>query len=336
MSQPSSPDLTLDGIRNTASRIGNYICKTPIFQWQDTWVQSHLGDGELHLKLEFLQKTGSFKARGAINNVLTRPAEKRNQGVAAVSAGNHAIAVAYAAKKLDISAKVLMHRNANPLRIAKCQQYGAEVLLIDDINQAFAQLEEIAEKESRTIVHPFNSIPTLQGTGTLGLEIANSLKEIDIVLIAVGGGGLIGGVATALKELQPAIKVVGVEPTGAASLTRSLELGQPLQQVEVDTIADSMGAPLHCDMSFSVCQKVIDEMILVTDDEMCQAMARVYDGLRFALEPAGVAVIAAVESGQYALKNHRVAAILCGSNIDEESWLKFALRGRKQRPDRAI
>ena len=329
MSQPSYPALTLDEIEKTAYRIKNYICKTPIFQWQDSWVRNHLGDGELHLKLEFLQKTGSFKARGALNNALTRNAEKHSQGVAAVSAGNHAIAVAYAAKKLNISAKVLMHQKANPLRIEKCRQYGAEVVLINDITQAFAQLEEIAEKENRTIVHPFDSVPTLQGTGTLGLEIGDSLKEIDTILIAVGGGGLISGVATALKQLQPNIKVIGVEPRGASGLTRSLEVGRPLQQVEVDTIADSMGAPLHCQMSFSVCQEVIDEMILVTDDEICQAMVRVYDGLRFALEPAGVAVIAALESGRCTLKNQRVAAILCGSNIDESSWLKFALRGRK-------
>ena len=329
MSQPNYPALTLDEFEKTAHRIENYICRTPMFQWQDSWVRSHLKDGELHLKLEFLQKTGSFKVRGALNNALTRSAEQHSQGVVAVSAGNHAIAVAYTAKKLDISAKVLMHQKANPLRIEKCQQYGAEVLLIDDINQAFAQLEEIAEKENRTILHPFDSVPTLQGTGTLGLEIGDSLKEIDTILIAVGGGGLISGVATALKQLQPDVKVIGVEPRGASGMTRSLELGRPLQQVEVDTIADSMGAPLHCEMSFSVCQEVIDEMILVTDDEICQAMVRVYDGLKFALEPAGVAVIAALESGRCTLKNQRVAAILCGSNIDESSWLKLALRGRK-------
>ena len=329
MHQLSHPALTLDEIRQTAGRIEGYLHHTPIFHWQDAWVRSQLGEGELHLKLEFLQQTGSFKPRGALNNALTRPETERNQGVTAVSAGNHAIAVAYAAKTLGISAKVLMHRKANPLRVAKCQHYGAEVLLVDDITQAFVLLDEIAEKEDRTIIHPFDSAPTLQGTGTLGLEIGDALKDLDTILVAVGGGGLIGGVASALKQMQPAIEVIGVEPVGAAGLTQSLELGRPLEKVSVSTIADSMGAPLHCQMSFGVCQQVIDRMVLVEDDEMCQAMARVYDGLKFALEPAGAAVIAALTGPlQGTLKGKRVAAILCGSNIDESSWLELVLRGR--------
>ena len=329
MHQLSHPALTLDEIRQTAGRIEGYLHHTPIFHWQDAWVRSQLGEGELHLKLEFLQQTGSFKPRGALNNALTRPEAERNQGVTAVSAGNHAIAVAYAAKTLGISAKVLMHRKANPLRVAKCQHYGAEVLLVDDINQAFVLLDEIAEKEDRTIIHPFDSAPTLQGTGTLGLEIGDALKDLDTILVAVGGGGLIGGVASALKQMQPGIEVIGVEPVGAAGLTQSLELGRPLEKVTVNTIADSMGAPLHCQMSFGVCQQVIDRMVLVEDDEMCQAMARVYDGLKFALEPAGAAVIAALTGPlQGTLKGKRVAAILCGSNIDESSWLELVLRGR--------
>ena len=329
MHQLSHPALTLDEIRQAARRIEGYLHHTPIFHWQDAWVRSQLGEGELHLKLEFLQQTGSFKPRGALNNALTRPETERNQGVTAVSAGNHAIAVAYAAKTLGISAKVLMHRKANPLRVAKCQHYGAEVLLVDDINQAFVLLDEIAEKEDRTIIHPFDSAPTLQGTGTLGLEIGDALKDLDTILVAVGGGGLIGGVASALKQMQPAIEVIGVEPVGAAGLTQSLELGRPLEKVSVSTIADSMGAPLHCQMSFGVCQQVIDRMVLVEDDEMCQAMARVYDGLKFALEPAGAAVIAALTGPlQGTLKGKRVAAILCGSNIDESSWLELVLRGR--------
>jgi threonine dehydratase len=150
-----------------------------------------------------------------------------------------------------------MHRKANPFRIAKCQHYGAEVLLVDDINHAFALLEEIAEKEDRMIIHPFDSAPTLQGTGTLGVEIGDALGGLDTILVAVGGGGLIGGVASALKQLQPTIKVIGVEAIGAAGLTKSLELGQPLETVTVNTIADSIGAPLHCEMSFKVCQQVI-------------------------------------------------------------------------------
>ena len=162
MPQPDHPELTLNKLRQTASRIENYVNLTPIHRWRDPWVVEQVGNGELYLKLEFLQQTGSFKARGAINNTLTRVKADRNQGVAAVSAGNHAIAVAYAAKRLGISANVLMPRTANPSRISKCQSYGAEVVLADDIIRAFALLEEIAESEARIIVHPFDSAPTLQ------------------------------------------------------------------------------------------------------------------------------------------------------------------------------
>ena len=269
MPPPDHPELTLQNLRQTASRIKKYVNLTPIHRWQDPWVIDQVGDGELYLKLEFLQQTGSFKARGALNNALTRIKTNRNQGVAAVSAGNHAIAVAYAAKTLGISAKVLMHRKANPFRISKCEDYGAEVLLVDDITRAFALLEEIAESEDRIIIHPFDSAPTLQGTGTLGVEIGDALLNLDTILVAVGGGGLIGGVASALKQLQPTIEVIGVEAVGAAGLTKSLELGRPLETVPVNTIADSIGAPLHCEMSFKVCQQVIDQMVLVTDDQMC-------------------------------------------------------------------
>jgi threonine dehydratase len=293
-------------------------------------VIDQVGDGELYLKLEFLQQTGSFKARGALNNALTRPEAERNQGVTAVSAGNHAIAVAYVAKTLGISAKVLMHRKASPLRVEKCRRYGAEVLLVDDIAEAFSLLEEIAKKEDRMIIHPFDSVRTLQGTGTLGLEIAEEIEGLDVALVAVGGGGLIAGVGTALKAIQPSIQVIGVEPTGAAGMTHSLELGRPLEKVEVNTIADSLGAPLHCAMSFAVCQQVIDRMVLVEENELCQAMARVYDGLKFALEPAGAAVIAALEGPlRGTLKGKRVAAILCGSNIDESNWMGVLQRGRQ-------
>ena len=323
------PNLSLQEIRKAVLRIESYICQTPIYQWQSKWVEKHLGDGELHLKMEFLQKTGSFKARGAFNNVLTKNNRTSIRGLTAVSAGNHAIAVAYTAYKLNLSAKIIMHKAANPFRIKKCQQYGAEIVLMDDISAAFDRLDEISEIENRLIVHPFDGIETLQGTATIGLEIAESLGEIDAILVGVGGGGLIAGVATALKHLQPNIKVIGVEPIGACGLTRSLEIGYPLQKVQINTIADSMGAPLHCETSFKVCQQLIDQMIVISDDELCRAMALVYDSLKFALEPSGVAVIAALESNQYKLKHQRVAGILCGSNIDQTSWAQLALRGRK-------
>ena len=324
--------LDLEDIRATARRIQPYVSRTPIFYWQDPWTHDRISDGELHLKLEFLQKTGSFKARGAINNILTRSEAEPNKGVTAVSAGNHAIAVAYAAQVLGVSAKVVMHKGANPARVSKCRAFGAEVVLVDDMSLGFPTMEKIASEENRSIIHPFEGIRTMQGTATLGLEIAESVAELDTVIVAVGGGGLISGVGSAVKAVQPSVRVIGVEPVGAAGMSESLKLGKPLEKVSVDTIADSMGAPLHCPESFTVCQKVVDEIVLVDDAALCQSMAVAFDSLKFTLEAAGAAVLAALagpRKGQ--LTGQRVAAILCGSNIDEATWLDLVERGRLHR-----
>ncbi|MEC9328370.1 MAG: threonine/serine dehydratase [Pseudomonadota bacterium] len=325
--------LDLEDIRSTARRIQPYVSRTPIFCWQNRWANDQIDDGELHLKLEFLQKTGSFKARGAINNILTRPAAERDKGVTAASAGNHAIAVAYAGQALGVSTKVVMHRGANPARVTKCRSFGAEVVLVDDMSLSFPTMEEIASQENRSIIHPFEGIRTMQGTATVGLEIAESVAALDAVIVAVGGGGLISGVGTAIKAVQPSVRVIGVEPVGAAGMSQSLKLGRPLEKVSVDTIADSMGAPLHCPESFAVCQKVVDEIVLVDDDALCQSMAVAFDGLKFTLEAAGVAVLAALAGPlKDQLTGQRVAALLCGSNIDETSWLNLVERGRRCSP----
>ena len=331
--QPMTTLLQLDDIRATAQRIQPYINRTPLYHWQDTWVDEHVLDGELHLKLEFLQRTGSFKARGAVNNILTRDDAERGKGVTAVSAGNHAIAVAYAAKTLGVSAKVVMHRGANPARVAKCRGFGAEIILVDDMAQAFPTMEEIAATEDRSIIHPFEGQATMQGTGTLGLEIAESITDLDAVVVAIGGGGLIAGVGAALKALQPSLTLYGVEPTGASGMSQSLSCGRFLDKVEVNTIADSMGAPLHCAESFAVCQQVVDEIVLLDDDALCRGMIVAFDQLKFSLEAAGSAVLAALAGPlKGRLTGKRTAAILCGSNIDEASWQQLIERGRSSQP----
>ncbi|GIT25951.1 MAG: serine/threonine dehydratase [Gammaproteobacteria bacterium] len=321
--------LSLENIRCAAERLAPYVDPTPLVRCYEKRVIDAVGSDMLTLKLEFLQRTGSFKVRGAINNILTRPDSERGKGVTAVSAGNHAIAVAYAAQVLGVPAKVLMPGKASPVRIEKCRRYGAEVVFFDDIGEGFGKMNTIAIAEERTIVHPFDGMATLQGTATVGLEIGDALDDIDVIVVAVGGGGLIGGVGAALKSMKPGIQVIGVEPKGACGMSQSLERGEPLGSVVVNTIADSMGAPLHCAESFAVCQRVIDRIVLVDDDALCQAMALIYDTFRFALEPAGVSVIAAL-TGPLAdsLRDQRIAALLCGSNIDEPSWCNLVQRGR--------
>ena len=315
-------ELSPESIRDTAERIQPFINRTPMFHYSER-------GKDWQLKFEFLQRSGSFKARGALNNILRLNSEQREGGVTAVSAGNHALAVAYASSALEVNAKVVMQSTANPFRVSRAKAFGAEVVISERIDTAFEEMFRIAETEGRTIIHPFEGYNTLQGTATLGLEIVEQSKDIDVLLVAVGGGGLISGVGAAVKQVHPGVEIIGVEPEGAMGMTTSLEKGEALEKVEVNTIADSLGAPMHAPISFSVCQQVIDRTVLVSDNEMCQAMAWAADELKLALEPAGAAVLAALNGPlQKDTNNRSVAAILCGSNIDSETWSKYVARGR--------
>lgn len=322
------PEITLDSIRATRERIDPFVVTTPTLDWHEPRFAAASCVDDLVLKLEFLQRTGSFKPRGALNNVLTLDDAERAAGVVAVSAGNHAIAVAYACAIAGTSATVVMPRTANPARVAKAERFGAEVVLVEDAAAAFEATERIRAEEGRVFVHPFEGLPTVTGQATVGLELVEQVGTLDAVIVAVGGGGLIAGVGSAVKALLPDCRVIGVEPTGAAGLTRSLERGAPEARVVIDTIADSMGAPRHEPVSFDICRRVVDEMVLVDDDLMRVGVAWAFEELKLALEPAGAATLAAL-LGPLAgrLRGARVAAILCGSNIDAASYHEHLDRG---------
>lgn len=318
----------LDAIRAAQRRIDPHVITTPTLAWHAPRFAAASGVDDLVLKLEFLQRTGSFKARGALNNLLTLGESERAAGVVSVSAGNHAIALGYACAITGTSAKVVMPRTANPARIAKARDHGAEVVLVDDVSSAFAAMERLQTQEGRTFVHPFEGLATVTGQATLGLELLQQVSALDAVVVAVGGGGLIAGIGSAVKALAPRCRVIGVEPTGAAGLTRSLEIGAPLERVDVDTIADSMGAPRHEPVSFAICQQVVDEMVLVDDDTLRLGMAWAFEELKFALEPAGAATLAALVGPLAgALRGQRVAAVLCGSNIDAATFQTHLAQG---------
>lgn len=324
-----TPAPTLRDIETARDRIADHVVRTPTHRLREPAAEELIGAGELHLKLEFLQRTGTFKARGAINNLRTLSPDEARRGVVAVSAGNHAIAVSYASQAVGVSAKVVMSRAADPYRVEACRRYGAEVILADDIAGAFATMDAIREEEHRIPIHPFDGRRTLAGTGTVGLEIAEQVPGPDVVIVAVGGGGLVAGVGSALRALHPSCRVVGVEPAGAAGLSASLRDGRPVQRVDVDTIADSMGAPTHTQATFDVCREVVDDMVTVDDDAMCRAMAYAYDVTKFALEPAGAAALAAAFGPlRDELVDQRTVAILCGSNIGEELFARYVGRGR--------
>jgi threonine dehydratase len=243
-------------------------------------------------------------------------------GVTAVSAGNHAIATAFAARKLGTSAKVVMPRHASPVRIQSCRDLGAELVLADDVHSAFSTAERIRDNEGRYLVHPFEGPRTAAGTGTLGLELCDQLDCFDAVIVPVGGGGLCAGIASVVRQLRPQCEIFGVEPTGADSMYRSFLASAPVRLDKVTTIADSLGAPYALPYSFALCKESVKEMVLVTDEELRRAMGMLFQELRIAVEPACAASTAALMgplAGRF--KGRKVVLILCGSNID---WATYA------------
>lgn len=291
------------------------------------------GDTRVFAKLEFLQRTGTFKARGALAVLAQLEPDQIERGITAVSAGNHAIAAAYAARSVGASAKIVMIGSANPYRIAACKAVGGEVVLVDDVHEAFAVAEKIQQEEGRYFVHPFEGADIATGTGTLGLEIHEQCPDFDSIVVTVGGGGLLGGVSNALKQLRPGCHIIGVEPSGADSMHRSIAAGEPKDIPNVDTIADSLGAPFALPYSFGLCRQNVDQFCRVSDEEIRRAMGLLFRSMKVAVEPACAASSAALLGPlREQLRGQRVMLLFCGSNID---WQTFADKAIFQDEDAA-
>jgi threonine dehydratase len=238
-----------------------------------------------------------------------------------VSAGNHAMAVGYAARALGTTAKVVMPKNANPARVAGCRAYGAEVELVENVHEAFERVRQIERDEGRAFVHPFEGPLTALGTATVGLELCEAVPDLDAVIVPIGGGGLCAGIASAVKQLQPRCKVFGVEPEGADSMHRSFKSGKPESIEKVRTIADSLGAPHAAPYSFELCRRYVDALAMVTDDQLRSSMHLLFSAAKLAVEPAGAAAAAALFGPlRDQLSNQRVALIVCGANIDAATF----------------
>ena len=325
---------TLDEIRRAHANLVHHVRRTPIWSWRTDTLQRLLSPGtDVVLKLELLQHGGSFKPRGALQVMLGMDDRARANGVTAVSAGNHAIAVAFAAKVVGTTAKVVVPRTASPVRIAMCRAYGGEVVLVEDVHEAFARVREIEATEGRTFVHPFEGPLTALGTATLGLEFADQAAAdggpLDALIVPIGGGGLCAGMAAAVKQAYPACAVYGVEPEGADTMYRSFLSGKPESLERVGTIADSLGAPHAAPYSFSLCREFVDEVVLINDDAMCQAMALLYTDMKLAPEPAGAAATAALLGPlRERLAGKRVGAIVCGGNVDIAKFGEYVARGQ--------
>jgi len=279
------------------------------------------GDTTVYAKLEFLQRTGTFKARGALSVLNSLTAGQRERGVTAVSAGNHAIATAFASRTMGVSAKVVMIAGANPVRIDACRSYGADVVLADDVHDAFEVAERIQNEEGRFFVHPFEGVDVATGTGTLGIELCEQCDSFDTLVVPVGGGGLIAGISNAVKQIRPDCDIIGVEPEGADSMHRSFAAGEPQAIDKVRTIADSLGAPFAMPYSFGLCRENVDRLVLIDDTQLKRAMGLLFAAMKIAVEPACAASTAALFGPlRDQLRGKTVMLVFCGSNID---WATF-------------
>ncbi len=320
-----TPGLTLAEIRAARESLGERIRRTPIQPLAGPVVQATLPPGtRVTMKLELFQHTGSFKARGALFNMLMLTEAERSRGICAISAGNHAIAAAFAAHTVGTSAKIVMKTGASPFRVAQCRNYGAEIEFTPDFHEAFRRVEEIRASEGRALIHPFEGLRTAAGTGTLGLEFLEQAPELDAVIVPIGGGGLAAGVSTAIKLIKPDCEVLGVEPFGADTMYRSFAAGSPQAIDKIDTIADSLGAPYALPISYALCRAHIDALVRISDQEMIEGMRFLLEHARLAVEPAGAAATAALLGPlRDRLAGRRVGLIVCGSNIDAAAYARL-------------
>ncbi len=312
-------------IAENRARLGDLVIETPVHHWRGPEIEAVTAPGtQVFLKLELLQVTGTFKPRGALTNIMSLDADQLKRGVTAVSAGNHAIATAYAAKVMGTSAKVVMINTASKIRLEKSRSFGAEVILRDTIHQAFDEVTRLQEEEGRYFVHPFDGPITTLGTATAGWEFARQVKGLDAMIIPIGGGGLCAGFSCALKQMQPDVKIIGVEPVGAQTMSMSFAQGSPASVDKVTTIADSLAPPYALQYSFDMCRTYVDDIVLITDDDMRQGMRLMFDGMKLAVEPAGAAAIAALTGPlKERLAGQKVGVMVCGTNIGQEDFCKI-------------
>jgi threonine dehydratase len=303
---------TRDDVLRAREMIGDRLHRTPTF---GSRTLSELTGASVHLKAELFQRTGSFKPRGVLNKLASLDPARKAQGVCTWSAGNAAQAVAYAAALEGIPCRVFMWRTANPEKVAATRGYGAAVDLdADSAAEAYERIVAYAEETGSTFVHPFDDPLLHAGHGTLGLEIEEDVPGVDVVVIPIGGGGLISGVASAVG-----CRVVGVEPVGAASMTAALDAGKPVP-IQPKTIADGLATPFVGTGSLAVCADRVEQVVLVTDEEIEAAFRLLYARAKLACEPAGAASTAALLAGKVPLESgERVVSVVSGGNAATET-----------------
>lgn len=306
--------VTLDDIQLAAERIRPYIHQTPILRCES--LDRRTG-ATLFLKGEHLQKSGSFKIRGALNKLLSLSAEERKRGVVAFSSGNHAQGVALAARLLGIHATIVMPADAPRVKLEATADYGAEIVRFDRFREDREAIARgLAQSRGATLVPPFDDPQVIAGQGTIGLELAQMLPELDLVLIPVGGGGLISGIATALKALRPSVEVFGVEPETGDDARRSLEQGRIVQIPQPNTAADGVATQSIGVHPFAIMRRLLSGIVTVSEAELLEALFFLLTRTKQLVEPTGALATAAALQQRVEVRGRRVLSLLCGGNMD--------------------
>lgn len=307
----------LEEIVAAREAIGGRLHRTPMLS---SATLGELTGARVFLKAELLQKTGSFKPRGVLANLAGLSPEQRARGVISVSAGNHAQAVAWGAAQEGLSSLLVMWQGASEAKIAATRAYGAEVdLTTRNGAEAFERMTSLVEETGRTLVHPFDHPLTIAGQGTVGLELVEDLPELDVVVVPVGGGGLVSGIATAVAALRPGARVVGAEPELAPTLTEALAAGRPVP-VESSSVADALGPPFAGELCLAICRRYLDSVALLTEEEIREGMRFLYARAKLSCEPGGGAAVAALLAGKVPLNPGETAvAVVSGGNVAPET-----------------
>ena len=315
--------ITLDKVKDAAKVLKNIIRETDMI-----YAQNIMDNSNIYLKTENLQVTGSFKVRGASYKIANLPDNEKSKGVIACSAGNHAQGVALASQKSGIKATIFIPATAPISKVEATKKLGAEIKLIDGVyDDAYKAAVEYQKETNGTFVHPFDDVDVIAGQGTIGLEILEQLPDVEAVIVPIGGGGLIAGVAYAIKQLKPECKVYGVQSQGAGSMYQSFINKKVLELPTVNTFADGTAVKKPGDLTFELCQKYVDDIITVTDDEIASAILALMEKQKIVAEGAGALSVAAAMFDKLPIKGKKTVCVVSGGNIDVNIISRVINRG---------
>jgi threonine dehydratase len=318
-------EVSLVEIERARERINGFIYCSPCAHSEEI---SLLTGQQVYLKLDNLQRTGAFKERGALNRILTLSDEERKRGLIAASAGNHAQAVAYHASQRGIRSVIVMPMMTPLVKVSATRGFGAEVILFGaNYDEACAKALELCQKEGLTFLHPFDDAAVINGQGTIGLEMMDQVPGLEAVVIPIGGGGLISGVACAIKESNPSIRVIGVQTERLPSMLRAIQGGAPVTLPAEATIADGIAVRRAGDVTFPLVKQFVDEIVTVDEEEIAKAIMVLLEREKLLAEGAGAAALASLLQKKTSLKNERTAVLVCGGNIDVSLLSKIIERG---------